>query len=108
MPSTPRLYWLGAGSLPLPGFLKASGVTPAYCAITSQSGQTYFTPARYPASNLLMSGMSMPPTNPTFFDLPTSAAIAPTRNDPSSSRNFNAATFGGGGITLPAESVDSA
>ena len=38
----------------------------------------------------------------------TSAAIAPTRNDPSSSRNFSAARFGGGGMTLPLSSTESA
>ena len=48
----------------------------------------------------------MPPTNPTFFESPTSAASAPTRNEPSSSLNLIAATFGGGGIGLPALSVD--
>ena len=43
---TPCWYWLSASSLPRPGLRNASGVTPAYCAITVQSGQTYFTPAR--------------------------------------------------------------
>ena len=35
--------------------------------------------------------------------LPTSAASAPTRNEPSSSRNLSAARFGGGGIMLPGD-----
>ena len=52
--------------------------------------------------------MSIPPTKPTFFDLPTSAASAPTRKEPSSSRNLSAATLGGGGMTLPFLSVASA
>src|SRR6478735_3552154 len=38
--------------------------------------------------------MSMPPMNPTRFDPPTSAARAPTRNDPCSSRNLSAARLG--------------
>src|SRR3954471_16104075 len=101
MTLTPCPYWLSAISLPLPGFRNASGVTPAYCEITVQSEQTAFTPALYPPSNFQMSGTSIPPTNPTFFEPPTSAAIAPTRNDPSSSLNFRAATFGGGGRGLP-------
>ena len=49
----------------------------------------------------------MPPTKPTFFELPTSAASAPTRNEPSSSLNLSAAMFGGGGMTLPSLSVAS-
>ena len=43
---TPDWYWLSASSLPRPGFRNASGVTPAYCAITVQSGHSCFTPAR--------------------------------------------------------------
>src|SRR6185437_6811433 len=45
-----------------------------------------------------MSGTSIPPTKPTFFELPTSAASAPTRKEPSSSLNLIAATFGDGGL----------
>src|SRR5512143_271227 len=107
MTFAPCWYWLSASSLPLPGLRNAAGVTPAYCTITVQSGQAYFTPALYPASNFQMSGTSMPPTNPTFLEPPTIAASAPTTNEPSSSLNLSAATLGGGGIGLPDLSVDT-
>ena len=47
----------------------------------------------------------MPPMNPTFLEWPTIAASAPTRNEPSSSRNLSAARLGGGGMGCPALSV---
>ena len=43
---TPDWYWLSASSLPRDGLRNASGVAPAYCAITRQSGHTCSTPAR--------------------------------------------------------------
>ena len=52
-----------------------------------------------------MRGESIPPTKPIVFDLPTSAARAPTRNEPCSSRNLSAARLAGGSTTLPALSV---
>src|SRR5437868_1346967 len=66
--------------------------------MTVQSAHTCFTPALKPASNLWISGMSMPPTKPMRFEPPASAAMAPTRNEPSSSRNLSAARLGGGGM----------
>ena len=53
-------------------------------------------------------GNMIPPTKPSRFELPTSAASAPTRKEPSSSRNLSAARFAGGGIMLPAESTGGA
>src|SRR2546428_377272 len=50
-----------------------------------------------------MSGISMPPTNPTLPVLDSSAASAPTRNDPSSSLNLSATRLGGSdspGVTV--------
>src|SRR3979411_9719 len=52
-----------------------------------------------------MRGKFIPPTKPTFLDLLTRPASAPTRNEPSSSRNLSAARLGGGGMTLPSLSV---
>ena len=55
-----------------------------------------------------MSGESIPPTNPTFLEPPTSAAIAPTRNDPCSSRNLSAARFPGGATGFPSAPIVTA
>ena len=46
----------------------------------------------------------MPPTKPTTFDFDSSAAAAPTRKLPSSSRNLSPARFVGMGSGLPAAS----
>lgn len=51
---------------------------PVYCTSTWAFGLVVFTPARKPASNFLMRGISMPPTKPTL-SCATRPASAPTR-----------------------------
>jgi len=67
---------------------------PVYCTSTVAFGLVVFTPARKPASNFLMSGISMPPTKPIFPSLDTRPASAPTRKLPSSSLNTTVRTLG--------------
>ncbi|HEV2104711.1 MAG TPA: hypothetical protein VGU27_03215 [Candidatus Eisenbacteria bacterium] len=101
--SAPASYSASASSLPLVGSLNAAPVEPAYFTITRTRGSTAFAPAVKPAWNLRISGISMPPTNPSTCVREVSAASAPTRYEPCSSRNLSATRFGGSdspGVTV--------
>ena len=51
------------------------------------SGLTAWAPAKKPASNFSISGVSTPPTKPMWSVVVFSAAATPARNEPCSSAN---------------------
>jgi len=90
MTSAPCRNCVSANSFPEATSVKL----PVYPERTLISGLMDLAPAIYPASNFSINGPSIPPMKPIMpvFDIP--AAIAPTKNDPSSSAKISEATFG--------------